>query len=77
MRQDLGRFMCATDIFGGWSILNKKHGNRLGDVVWYPPWKQYVFEGAEDCIFSADCLAEISAFLGRLNQERKEADGEH
>jgi len=72
MKSQLGQFMYAEDIFGGWSILNTKYGNRIGDVVWYPPWKQYVFEGAEDCVFSADCLQEIVKFLLRLNEERKE-----
>jgi len=70
-RQDLGRFMYAEQVFDTWMIHNKRGGDVLGYIDRYDAWEQYVFTGAETCVFSADCLAEITAFLGRLNKERK------
>ena len=76
-RQELGRFMYAEEDGGIWTIYNKRDRSELGHIEWYGSWKEHVFTGYSLCVFSADCLAEITAFLGRLNKERKEADGEH
>jgi len=35
----------------------------IGIVSFYPPWKRYVFEGREFCVFDAFCLADIIDFL--------------
>ena len=72
-REELGPFMYAETLGDLWEIHNTRDpGWPLGHVRWYPAWKQYVFSANNPCVFSADCLAEITAFLGRLNEERKE-----
>jgi len=46
-------------------------GDGLGEVYWFPPWREYCFYPDEDTVFypdedtdfSADCLAEIQDFL--------------
>lgn len=50
---------------------NRRHNAALGIVQWNAPWRQYVFEPNECCIFSADCLADIQDFIGQLMAERK------
>lgn len=51
-------------------ILNKKSGDELGQVEYYPTWRQYVFMPYKewDCVFSASCLADIQEFLGALKE---------
>ena len=75
MRQGLGRFMYALE--SGledpvWTIHNKRADSLLGHLERDKSWRQWVFWPSPSCVFSADCLAEITAFLGRLNEERKE-----
>ena len=48
--------------------LNKKTGTVLGYVEYYKPWKQYVIEFLEDCVFNTSCLLDIADFLGQLNK---------
>lgn len=66
-----------TSVFG---VLSTHDESYLGKVFWYGAWRQYVFEpdkGAEydeyaATIFSWDCLAELSAFIKNLMDERRE-----
>ena len=52
-----------------WPVASKTRGDRLGTVSWYGPWRQYVFESDEGCVFNHGCLSEIAAFC----QEATEA----
>lgn len=36
----------------GFYIKNNKLGAYLGVIGYYPPWRQYVFEGYEGCVFN-------------------------
>jgi len=47
-----------------WYCLTKD-GDDLGEVFWYPSWKQYCFYPDEGTVFSADYLADIQDFIGR------------
>lgn len=50
-----------------WYCLNKKSETRLGEVGYYPTWRQYVFVAASRVIvFSADCLRDIAHFMEQL-----------
>ena len=51
-------------------ISNKKHGDWLGDIVYYPQWKQYVVD-INGLIFSCECLDDISNKLKECNQQKK------
>jgi len=46
--------------------LNNKSKALLGDVVFFEPWRKYVFEPEDDSIFDETCLADIIHFLKQL-----------
>ena len=46
-----------------YDILNKKLGDVMGMVFWYPPWRQFVCRFKDDCIWSADCLKDVQEFI--------------
>ena len=54
-----------------WSVWNHHYGEKLGEIRWYAPWKQYCFFGG-DLIFSRGCLEDIAQMLANLAQERLE-----
>ncbi len=54
--------------------IEDRRGGTLGAVQWYPSWRRYCFFPAGDyCIFSADCLTEITKLLERLDVKPGEA----
>lgn len=44
-------------------IYNNKSRTSMGDIVWYPPWKQWVFKTDYDFVWSADCLRDVINFI--------------
>lgn len=50
---------------------NIKTGAAMGAVSYYAPWKQFVIEFVEDCVFNNQCLKDITDFLEQLNREQK------
>ena len=55
-----------------WEITNNKYGDALGEIVYYPGWRQYVFRPETgDTEFNYSCLNEISAVLVELNKTLK------
>lgn len=54
-----------------WVCLNRKSRHQLGGVVWYSPWRQYVFEPSSEVVFSHDCLADIGDFLRYVTKNAK------
>jgi hypothetical protein len=57
-----------TKIF---EVENTKHGYKLGQIKWYPQWRQYTFVPNSDTIFSSDCLNAICNVLNKLKEERR------
>ena len=55
-------------------LCETRDGDDLGEVHWYPPWRQYCFYPDEGTVFSADCLADIQDFLGKAKQLHAEAE---
>ena len=50
-----------------WVCKNTKANNILGQIEWYPKWKQYVFtQFDEGIIFSIGCLEDIIDFMKQL-----------
>ena len=43
----------------------------LGEVEWYPSWRQYCFFPTSTTVFSPGCLDDIAHFLKQLMDERK------
>ena len=56
-----------------WTVDAARSGDLLGQVEWYAPWRQYVFEPEPGCVFNVGCLDDISAFLAEQNQARRPA----
>ena len=55
-----------NEIFAGkpvFRITNKKSGSEIGIIVYYKPWKEYVFRTTEDCIFNNTCMRDIIDFM--------------
>ena len=52
-------------------VVNKNHGFPLGDISFFPRWRQYVFIPAPGTVFSNGCLSDIYEFIKSL--KRKEA----
>jgi hypothetical protein len=64
-----GEELNGKPIYG---ILNNKSGDPLG-YLWYDKkWKQYIFEGIPECIFSTSCIEDILDFMNIINAEKPE-----
>ena len=53
-----------------WSCRNNRSGDELGEIKWYPAWRQYCYFPACPAVYSVDCLEEINNFIQRLQEER-------
>ena len=53
-----------------YDITNKKSGDCLGMIFWYPPWHLWVARFKEESVWSAECLADVQAFMATLAQPR-------
>src|SRR5262245_28668790 len=42
----------------------------VGEIRWYPNWRQYTFFPARHAVFSPDCLRDIAAFCDKAMTER-------
>lgn len=51
-------------------VHNAKHGETLGDIKWYAPWRQYCFI-IDDMVFSRGCMRDICDFIDQLMKKRK------
>jgi hypothetical protein len=52
-----------TDV---WKCMNKRHGDELGIVKWYGPWRQYCYFPSCQAVYSKGCLDDISDFVVQL-----------
>lgn len=53
-----------------WEVTNQGNA-RIGIVKWYAPWRKYCYFPGDDTLYDKECLAEISAFLDKVNREHK------
>jgi len=51
--------------------VQNKTGGHLGSIMYYVPWRKYVFAPMAGMIFDAGCLNDIIAQLNKINLERK------
>lgn len=58
-----------------WGVVNKSGGYRLGQILWYNGWRQYVFCPDENTDYNNTCLETIMNFLTRLNREKRIVGG--
>jgi hypothetical protein len=57
-----------------WSCYNKGSGVLLGQVSWYPSWRQYCFfptPGMQGTVFSSGCLHDVQDFIVQCEEARK------
>ena len=60
------KFEQATVDFNGkacYLIVNKRSGNGIGNVFWYPGWRKYAAVFSGESVWSEDCLADVRAFI--------------
>jgi len=50
-----------------WAILNGDI--ELGNVSWFANWRRYTFSPLPGRTFDAECLTEITWFLGKVTNE--------
>lgn len=49
-----------------YSCRNLRAGNELGQVRWYPPWRQYCYFPTCPAVYSVGCMEDINNFIGQL-----------
>ena len=59
-----------------WEVHSKSSGNRLADIIWFGPWRQYIFvpsSGNEyhQTYWNPVCLREVANFLEQLTQSHR------
>lgn len=52
-----------------WSCCNARSNAELGQVRWYPAWRQYCYFPTCPAIYSTGCLEDINNFIGQLRPE--------
>lgn len=55
---------------GSVGVLSARSGDLLGVIAYYPAWRQYVFEGKPETVWSAECLIDLTRKLNEMNAER-------
>jgi hypothetical protein len=46
---------------------------RLGEIRWFPAWRQYCFYPEYSTVWNDECLHEVARYLARVNREHKES----
>ena len=54
-----------------WGLFAKKDYDVIGQIRWYPPWRQYCLFPSDDVVFSAGCLSDIVEFIAKANREHR------
>jgi hypothetical protein len=52
-----------------WSVCNRRSGSELGEIKWYPAWRQYCYFPTVQAVYSQGCMDDISDFLKQLNKK--------
>jgi len=51
-----------------WSCRNNRSSEELGQVRWYPAWRQYCYFPTCQAVYSVGCLEDINSFIGELKK---------
>lgn len=58
-------------------VINKKDGDRLGIIIFYPAWNQFVFQAVPSTVINNECLIAITWKINLMNKQgTKESDNE-
>jgi len=50
----------ATKVYGIFSV---RHGDKLGEIKWYGPWRQFAFFPTLETIWNEQCLLDVVHFI--------------
>jgi hypothetical protein len=73
----LGQYLIArlietrpkTEVYG---VFSAHHGDKLGVIKWFRPWRQYCFFVIDVTVLSSGCLKDLTSFLEELNRKHKQ-----
>lgn len=51
-----------------WIVRHAKRGTSLGNIEWYPAWRQWIFAPALGTVFNNTCLRDLADFLHEQNR---------
>jgi hypothetical protein len=63
--------------YGGrevYAVVNKRSGTEIGNIFWYPPWRQWTARFDEDSVWSHDCLADVREFILSMSNASNQAE---
>lgn len=49
-----------------WDCCNTRSDRTLGQIRWYPQWRQYTFMVEQDSVYSVGCLRDVIEFIEQL-----------
>jgi hypothetical protein len=55
-----------------YAVMNKHHGDELGEIKWYGAWHQFTFFPARATVWSIGCMQQVMDFIRQLMEERKQ-----
>ena len=53
------------------TVLSKFDNARLGEVKWYARWRQYCFFPEGECVWSLDCMEDLTTFIHDLTEQKR------
>lgn len=53
-----------------YNVINRKWGDKIGQIKWYGAWRQYCFFPRKNTIWSKSCMKDIMEVLDALEKER-------
>ena len=66
----MSKYLNFVEVFDTTIVMSNKRKEPLGKIVYYPRWKQYVFESFPDTVFNDECLVDIVSQIKSLNKNR-------
>ena len=49
-----------------WSCCNNKSEEELGQIKWYPGWRQYCYFPTTQAVYSVGCFEDVNDFMRQL-----------
>lgn len=55
-----------------WSCRTNRSNDELGEIKWYPAWRQYCYFPTVQAVYSDGCLSDIADFIKQLAENALE-----
>ena len=69
--QVVERRFCQWRGLPEYGVENKKHGNQIGVIHWYHPWRQFVLFAEPDTAWSSDCLTDVQDAIKKITEKHR------